>query len=171
MRTNPSRSKMYEKNHQIHEKSPSQSNAEVIVRMFPSDANPAGNVFGGEILKHIDMVAGIVAQRHSQSNAVTVSMDSVTFLKPVFVGNVLKLNARINYVHKSSMEIEVKVEAEDIVTGIRTITGTAFVTFVALDNNGKPKHVPQLSLKTDEDRIKFKEGKARMDKRIKNRTK
>ncbi|WP_420546216.1 acyl-CoA thioesterase [Nitrosopumilus sp.] len=162
---------MSEKNHQIHEKSPSQSNAEVIVRMFPSDANPAGNVFGGEILKHIDMVAGIVAQRHSQSNAVTVSMDSVTFLKPVFVGNVLKLNARINYVHKSSMEIEVKVEAEDIVTGIRTITGTAFVTFVALDNNGKPKHVPQLSLKTDEDRIKFKEGKARMDKRIKNRTK
>ena len=162
---------MYEKNHQIHEKSPSQSNAEVIVRMFPSDANPAGNVFGGEILKHIDMVAGIVAQRHSQSNAVTVSMDSVTFLKPVFVGNVLKLNARINYVHKSSMEIEVKVEAEDIVTGIRTITGTAFVTFVALDNNGKPKHVPQLSLKTDEDRIKFEEGKARMNKRIKNRTK
>ena len=162
---------MSEKNHQFHEKSPSQSNAEVIVRMFPSDANPAGNVFGGEILKHIDMVAGIVAQRHSQSNAVTVSMDSVTFLKPVFVGNVLKLNARINYVHKSSMEIEVKVEAEDIVTGIRTITGTAFVTFVALDNNGKPKHVPQLSLKTDEDRIKFKEGKARMDKRIKNRTK
>ena len=162
---------MSEKNHQVHEKSPSQSNAEVIVRMFPSDANPAGNVFGGEILKHIDMVAGIVAQRHSQSNAVTVSMDSVTFLKPVFVGNVLTLNARINYVHKSSMEIEVKVEAEDIVTGIRTITGTAFVTFVALDNNGKPKHVPQLSLKTDEDRLKFKEGKARMDKRIKNRTK
>ena len=162
---------MSEKNHQIHEKSPSQSNAEVIVRMFPSDANPAGNVFGGEILKHIDMVAGIVAQRHSQSNAVTVSMDSVTFLKPVFVGNVLKLNARINYVHKSSMEIEVKVESEDIVTGIRTITGTAFVTFVALDKNGKSKHVPQLSLKTDEDRIKFKEGKARMDERIKNRTK
>ena len=162
---------MSEKYHQIHEKSPSQSNAEVIVRMFPSDANPAGNVFGGEILKHIDMVAGIVAQRHSQSNAVTVSMDSVTFLKPVFVGNVLKLNARINYVHKSSMEIEVKVESEDIVTGIRTITGTAFVTFVALDKNGKPKHVPQLSLKTDEDRIKFKEGKARMDERIKNRTK
>ena len=162
---------MSDTNHQIQEKTPSQSNAEIIVRMFPSDANPAGNVFGGEILKHIDMVAGIVAQRHSQSNAVTVSMDSVTFLKPVFVGNVLKLNARINYVHKSSMEIEVKVEAEDIVTGIRTITGTAFVTFVALDNNGKPKHVPQLSLKTDEDRIKFKEGKARMDKRIKNRTK
>ena len=153
------------------EKSPEESHAEVIVRMFPSDANPAGNVFGGEILKHIDMVAGIVAQRHSQSNAVTVSMDSVHFIKPVYVGNVLKLKARINYVHKSSMEIEIKVEAEDIVTGIRTITGTAFVTFVALNKKGKPTSVPTLMLKTDEDRIKFEEGKIRMQKRLKNRKK
>ena len=153
------------------EKSPAESQAEVIVRMFPSDANPAGNVFGGEILKHIDMVAGIVAQRHTQSNAVTVSMDSVNFIKPVFVGNVIKLNARINYVHNSSMEIEVKVESEDIVSGIKTITGTAFVTFVALDENGKPKHVPKLSLKTDDDRKKFEEGKLRMEKRIENRKK
>jgi acyl-CoA hydrolase len=158
-------------NSHTREKSPSESHAEVIVRMFPTDANPAGNVFGGEILKHIDMVAGIVAQRHSQSNAVTVSMDSVNFLKPIFVGNVLKLNARINYVHNSSMEIEVKAEAEDIVTGIRTITGNAFVTFVALDENGKPMHVPRLALKTDEDRTKFEEGKIRMEKRLKNRQK
>jgi acyl-CoA hydrolase len=150
------------------EKSPKESSADVIVRMFPSDANPAGNVFGGEILKHIDMVAGIVAQRHSQSNAVTVSMDRVNFIKPVFVGNVLQLNARINYVHNSSMEIEVRVEAEDIVTGIRTITGTAFVTFVALDKNGKPTSVPQLLLKTDDDRKKFFEGKTRMEERLKN---
>ncbi len=155
----------------MREKSPSESHAEVIVRMFPSDANPAGNVFGGEILKHIDMVAGIVAQRHSQSNAVTVSMDSVNFLKPVFVGNVLSLNARINYVHNSSMEIEVKAESEDIVTGIRTVAGSAFVTFVSLDKNGKPTPVPKLALKTDEDRRKFEEGKIRMDTRLKNRQK
>ncbi|MDH3313663.1 MAG: acyl-CoA thioesterase [Nitrosopumilus sp.] len=160
---------MSSKNFQIYEKSPSESQAEVIVRMFPSDANPAGNVFGGEILKHIDMVAGIVAQRHCQSNAVTVSMDSVSFLKPVFVGNVLKLNARINYVHSSSMEIEINVEAEDIVTGIRTLTGTAFVTFVALDKNGKPTQAPKLALKTDEDRRKFEEGKLRMEKRLQKR--
>ncbi len=165
------RLEMSSENNDIREKSPSQSYAEVIVRMFPSDANPAGNVFGGEILKHIDMVAGIVAQRHSQSNAVTVSMDSVNFLKPIFVGNVLTLNARINYVHNSSMEIEVKVESEDILTGMRTITGTAFVTFVALDKNGKPLSVPRLSLKTDEDRTKFEEGKIRMEKRLKNRQK
>ncbi len=158
-------------NSNTREKSPEESSADVIVRMFPSDANPAGNVFGGEILKHIDMVAGIVAQRHSQSNAVTVSMDSVNFIKPVFVGNVLKLNARINYVHNSSMEIEVRAEAEDIVTGIKTITGTAFVTFVALDKNGKPVHAPKLLLKTDEDRIKFAEGKIRMEERLKHRKK
>lgn len=151
------------------EKSPDETKAQVIVRMFPSEANPAGNVFGGEILKHIDMVAGIVAQRHAQSNAVTVSMDSVNFLKPVYVGNVLKLNARINYVHKSSMEIEIKVEAEDIESGQETITGTAFVTFVALDKNGKPAPVPKLLLKTDGDRQKFEEGKQRMEKRLANR--
>jgi acyl-CoA hydrolase len=156
---------------QISEKSPSMSHAEVIVRMFPTDANPAGNVFGGEILKHIDMVAGIVAQRHAQSNAVTVCMDSVNFLKPVFVGNVISLHARINYVHNSSMEIEVKVEAEDIITGIRTVTGTAFVTFVALDENGKPLQVAKLSLKTNDDIIKYNEGKIRMEKRLKNRQK
>ena len=155
----------------IKDKSPSESSADVTVRMFPSDANPAGNVFGGEILKHIDMVAGIVAQRHSQSNAVTVSMDSVNFIKPVFVGNVLKLNARINYVHNSSMEIEVRAEAEDIITGIKTVTGTAFVTFVGLDKNGKPKPVPKLLLKTDEDRTKFAEGKIRMENRLKHRKK
>ncbi|MFM9875602.1 MAG: acyl-CoA thioesterase [Nitrosarchaeum sp.] len=155
----------------IKDKSPDESSADVIVRMFPSDANPAGNVFGGEILKHIDMVAGIVAQRHSQSNAVTVSMDSVNFIKPVFVGNVLKLNARINYVHNSSMEIEVRAEAEDILTGVKTITGTAFVTFVALDKNGKPGYAPKLLLKTDADKIKFTEGKVRMEDRLKHRKK
>jgi acyl-CoA hydrolase len=153
----------------IKEKSPDESKAEVIVRMFPSDANPAGNVFGGEILKHIDMVAGIVAQRHSQSNAVTVSMDRVNFIKPVFVGNVVKLSARINYVHSSSMEIEVLVEAEDIFSGRRTITGTAFVTFVSLDKSVKNTKYPNLLLKTDEERKKFEEGKIRMEERLNQR--
>lgn len=155
----------------LRKKNPDETMAEVIVRMFPSEANPAGNVFGGEILKHIDMVAGIVAQRHCETNAVTVCMDSVNFLKPVYVGNVLKLQARINYVHNSSMEIEVKVEAEDLQTGVKTITGNAFVTFVALDKSGKPTSVPQLLLKTDMDKNKFDEGKIRMEKRIKTRTK
>ena len=151
------------------EKTPDNSKAEVIIRMFPSDANPAGNVFGGAILKHIDMVAGIVAQRYSQTNAVTVSMDKISFLKPVFVGNVLFVNARVNYVQKSSMEIEVNVEAEDIAKGTRVHTGNAYVTFVALGDDGKPTQVPKLKIETPEDKKRFEEGKIRMERRIKER--
>ena len=153
------------------EKTPAESKAEVIIRMFPSDANPAGNVFGGAILKHIDMVAGIVAQRFSQTNAVTVSMDKISFLKPVFVGNVLFVKAQVNYVQKSSLEIEVNVEAEDIAKGTRVHTGNAFVTFVALDDNGKPTAVPTLRIETPEDQKRFDEGKIRMERRLKEREK
>ena len=151
------------------DKTPDDSKAEGSIRMFPSDANPAGNVFGGAILKHIDMVAGIVAQRHSQTNAVTVSMDKISFLKPVFVGNVLFVTARVNYVQNSSLEIEVNVEAEDIAKGIRVHTGNAFVTFVALDENGKPGSVPKLRIETPEDQKRFEEGKLRMERRLKER--
>ena len=153
------------------EKTPDESKAEVIIRMFPSDANPAGNVFGGAILKHIDMVAGIVAQRFSQTNAVTVSMDKISFLKPVFVGNVLFVKARVNYVQKSSMEIEVNVEAEDIAKGTRVHTGNAYVTFVALDDNGKPTTVPTLRIDNPDEQKRFDEGKIRMERRLKEREK
>ena len=139
------------------------------LRMFPSDANPSGNVFGGYILKQIDLVAGLVAQRHAQTNAVTASIDRVNFLKPVFVGEVLVLHARLNYVHRSSMEIEISVSAENLAKGTSTLTGTAFVTMVALDKNGKPAQVPELILESEEDKRKFAEGKLRMEQRIKER--
>ena len=139
------------------------------VRMFPTDANPAGNIFGGEILKQIDTVAGIVAQRHCETNAVTASIDRVNFLKPVYVGNVLDLHAQINYVHRSSMEIEITVEAEDLRTGRKALTGTAFVTMVALDDNGKPTQVPELILETDDEKRRFREGEKRMQQRISER--
>ncbi|MGQ0771591.1 MAG: acyl-CoA thioesterase [Nitrososphaerota archaeon] len=139
--------------------------------MFPSDANPAGNVFGGEILKQIDIVAGIVAHRHCRTNAVTASIDRVDFLKPVFVGNALILNARLNCVKNSSMEIEVRVEAEDLINGTQTLTGTAFVTSVALDKNGKPTPVPKLILKTKEDKKRFSDGLKRMQQRRKEKEK
>src|SRR5438105_13478347 len=102
------------------------------VMMLPSDANPKGNVFGGVILRHVDLIAGLVAKRHAlHANAVTASIDRVTFLKPVLIGNALILNARLNYVRKSSMEVEVSIEAEDLDDGSRLKTGTAFVTMVA----------------------------------------
>lgn len=152
-------------------KSPNESKAEMTVRMFPSDANPAGNVFGGEILKQIDLIAGLVAQRHSRINAVTASIDRVNFLKPVYVGNALILNAKINYVHRSSMEIEVIVEAEDLMTGRRTLTNTAYVTSVALGPDGKTTEVPPLLLETEEEKKKFVEGERRMLQRINERKK
>ena len=152
-------------------KSPNESKAEMTVRMFPSDANPAGNVFGGEILKQIDLIAGLVSQRHARVNTVTASIDRVNFLKPVFVGNALILNARLNYVHHSSMEIEVKVEAEDLMTGKRTLTNTAYVTSVALGSDGKTTEVPPLRLETEEDKKRFDEGEKRMLQRIKERQK
>lgn len=150
-------------------KFPRESQAEMTIRMFPSDANPAGNVFGGEILKQIDTIAGIVAQRHCISNVVTASIDRVNFLKPVFVGDVLVLHARLNYVHNSSMEIEIKVESENL-KGTKVQTGTAFVTMVALDKHGKPTKVPELILETDEDKSKFEQGKSRMEDRIRERS-
>jgi acyl-CoA hydrolase len=152
-------------------KSPNESKTETTVRMFPSDANPAGNVFGGEILKQIDLIAGLVAQRHARVNTVTASIDRVNFLKPVFVGHALILNARLNYVHRSSMEIEIKVEAEDLMTGRKTLTNTAYVTAVALGPDGKTAEVPPLLLETEEDKKRFAEGEKRMLQRIKERQK
>lgn len=152
-------------------KSPNESKTEMTVRMFPSDANPAGNVFGGEILKQIDLIAGLVAQRHARVNTVTASIDRVNFLKPVFVGHALILNARLNYVHRSSMEIEIRVEAEDLMTGRKTLTNTAYVTAVALGPDGKTTEVPPLLLETEEDKKRFAEGEKRMLQRIKERQK
>jgi acyl-CoA hydrolase len=149
-------------------KSPHESRTEMTLMMLPSDANPKGNVFGGVILKHVDLVAGIVSKRHARNtNCVTASIDRMTFLKPAYIGNALILSALLNYVHRSSMEVEVTIEAENLDDGTRVRTGTAFVTTVALDRNGRPTEVPQLLLKTLDDRRRFREGEARMRSRLK----
>src|SRR5919205_3664791 len=145
-----------------------ESQAEMTIIMLPSDANPKGNVFGGVILKHVDLIAGLVAKRHSgRSNIVTASIDRMTFLKPVFVGNALILSARLNYVRKSSMEVEVTVVSEDLDDSTKTHAGTAFVTMVALDKYGKPMEVPQIILESEEDKKHFSEGESRMLSRLK----
>ena len=145
-----------------------ESQAEMTIIMLPSDANPKGNVFGGVILKHVDLIAGLVAKRHSgRANIVTASIDRMTFLKPVFIGNALILSARLNYVRKSSMEVEVTVVSEDLDDSTKTHAGTAFVTMVALDKYGKPMEVPQIILETEEDKKHFSEGESRMLSRLK----
>jgi acyl-CoA hydrolase len=146
-----------------------ESVAEMTVVMLPSDANPKGNVFGGVIMKHVDLIAGLCAKRHAgRANTVTASIDRMTFLKPVFIGNALILFARINFIKRSSMEVQVTVEAEDLDDGTRVHTGTAFVTVVALDKYGKPTEVPHLILVDDEDKKRFQEGELRMHSRLKD---
>jgi acyl-CoA hydrolase len=150
-------------------KRPEESEAEMIVMMLPSDANPKGNVFGGMILKHVDLIAGLVAKRHSgRANVVTASIDRMVFLKPVFIGNALIISARITYVRRSSMEIEVNVEAEDLEDNSKVHAATAFVTMVALDKYGKPIKVPHLIIEDNNDKRRFSEGESRMNSRLKD---
>lgn len=160
--------KMASANYSQKGKRPNESKSETTIIMLPSDANPKGNVFGGVILKHLDLVAGLVAKRHAgHANIVTASIDKMTFLKPVYIGNALILSARLNYVKRSSMEVEVRIEAEDLDIGERVLTGTAFVTVVALDERRKPIEVIPLILNTDEDKKRFQEGESRMMTRLK----
>ncbi len=136
------------------------------IQMQPQDANPAGNVHGGVIMKQVDTTAGIVALRHSGKNAVTASIDRLDFFYPVYVGDLLILSASVNMVGRTSLEIGVRVEAEDPRSGSRRHTASAYLTFVALDENGRPTQVPELILETPEQRRRHKEAMARRKWRL-----
>ncbi len=144
------------------------SDSEVILsqQMMPSDANPLGNIHGGAIMKLIDEAGGLAAMRHARRPVVTVTMDSITFLSPVRVGHLLTLRGRVNWIGKSSIEVGVRVEAENPVTGEITHTNSAFAVFVALDDEGHPSAVPPLILETEEDRRRWKEGEERQEIRL-----
>lgn len=134
--------------------------------MIPLDANPAGNVHGGVVVKIIDEAAGVVAARHARSNVVTASIDRMDFHDPVFVGDVLFFKASLNLVGKTSMEIGVRVEAENVVTGVVRHAASAYLTYVALDPNGKPREVPPLILETEEEQRRNSEARRRREVRL-----
>jgi len=138
-----------------------ESSITVVQQMTHQDANLAGNVHGGVILKLIDNTAGIVGVRHAGGNVVTASIDKVDFHSPVFVGDLLRVAASVNYVGKSSMEIGVRVEAENFVTGEVRHTGSAYLTFVALDQNYKAKVINPLILETEDDKRRNCEAQER----------
>lgn len=133
--------------------------------MLPPDANPAGNVHGGTIMKLIDNAALAVASRHTGRNVVTASIDRLDFHSPVYIGNLLILKASLNRAGSTSMEIGVRVEAEDIRTGEVRHTASAYLTFVALDEAKKVVPVPELILETDEDRRRNAAAHARYEAR------
>ena len=112
----------------------------------PQDANVAGNVHGGVIMKHIDTAAGVVAARHARCNAVTASIDRLDFHNPAFIGELLTIKASLNLVGKTSMEIGARVEAENPFTAEKRHIASAYLTFVALDEKHQPKEIPPLIL-------------------------
>ena len=139
--------------------------------MLPQDANPAGNVHGGVVMKLIDTAAAVVASRHARSNTVTASLDRLDFHHPVFVGDLLFLKASINMAGRTSMEIGVRVEAENFITGEVRHTSSAYLTFVALDENSRPKAVPPLVFENDEERRRNQEALMRKKMRLDQKTK
>jgi acyl-CoA hydrolase len=134
--------------------------------MMPEDANPAGNVHGGIIMKHVDESAGIVAFRHSRNNSVTASIDSLVFHYPVFVGDLLTLKASINLAAKSSMEIGVRIESENLLTGEVRHNASAYLTFVALDKSGRPIQVPSLIFETEDEKRRNSQAQTRRSNRL-----
>lgn len=129
--------------------------------MGPQDANSLGNVHGGVIMKLADEAGGLVAVRHAQAPAVTVAVDSMTFMHPIRIGNFVQFNAELTYVGRSSMEVRVEVISENPITGDRLISNTAYYVYVALDTDGKPKTVPSLLYETDEEKRRAELAKAR----------
>jgi len=138
----------------------------VIRIMMPMDANNSGNVFGGTILRLIDEVGSIVALKHARTNVVTASVDRMDFYHPVYIGDMLRLSASINYVHRTSMEVGVRVEAENPITGEVRHTGTCFLTYVGLGANRKPALLPGLKLETEEDKRRWAEAQERRRARL-----
>jgi len=137
--------------------------------VLPNDANTMGNVLGGRVLHWIDLAAAIVAHRHCRSETVTVSLDQMSFLAPIKVGQLAVIAAKMTYTGRTSMEIRVDVQCEDLLSGERQKTSTAYLTFVAIDKQGRPAPVPPLTLETEEDRREWADAEARRAARLKSR--
>ncbi len=134
--------------------------------VLPQDANPAGNLHGGVILKHVDTAGGVVCKRHSRGNIVTVSIDRMDFKRPAYVGDLLHFKASLNHVGRTSMEVGVRVEAENMFTGEVRHTNTAYLTYVALDRDGRPRPVPELILDSETAERRNREAAQRRQARM-----
>ena len=139
--------------------------------MGPQDANGLGNVHGGVIMKLADEAGALTAIRHAQAPVVTIVVDSMTFMHPIYVGSFVEFNAELTYVGRTSMEVRVEVIRENPMTGDRIISNTAYYVYVALDNEGKPKPVPPLILETDEQKARAKLAEERQAYRKQQRAK
>ncbi len=135
--------------------------------VLPSHTNSLQSVFGGVIMSWIDIAAAIAAQRHSSRPVVTASIDALNFIAPVYVGWVVNLKASVNFVSRTSMEVGVRADAENTISGQRHHVASAYLTFVALDDNGKPMKVPSLRCDSEDEKRRFKAAERRRESRLK----
>lgn len=137
--------------------------------VLPGDTNALGSIFGGTIMSWIDIAGAIASQRHCNKDVVTASIDQLSFVAPVYKGWVVNLKASVNFVAKTSMEVGVRVDAENPKTGESFHTVSAYLTFVALGSNGKPAPAPALILETEEDKRRAAAALRRRENRIAQR--
>ena len=137
--------------------------------MMPEHANNMGHVFGGAVLSMMDKCAAIAAFRHSRNSVVTASIDRVDFREPIHLGDLVIMKASVNFAGRSSMEVGVRVEAEDLLTGRRRHTNSCYLTFVAVDRNGRPVEVPALQPETDEEIRRNTAARERRQRRLEER--
>ena len=147
----------------------SESRHETSELMMPQHANNLGHVFGGVMLSMMDRTAAIAAFRHCRLNVVTASIDRVDFREPILVGDLVVMKASINFVGRTSMEVGVRVEAEELLTGRRRHTNSCYLTFVAVDKNGRPVEVPDLLPETPDERRRYDGAKQRRQRRLEER--
>lgn len=135
--------------------------------VMPGHTNgAAGVLFGGVLVQWIDVCAGVAAMRHAGGAVVTASIDRLDFIVPVRLGDVVVLQAQVNYARRTSMEVGCRVETEDPRTRERRYTTKAYLTFVAVDGGGRPRKVPALELEGEDDRRRFRDGERRRHERL-----
>ena len=144
-------------------KSPSESRIEMREIVFPNDANNHGTIFGGKVLQLMDIACAMSAQKHCRGPVVTAAMDQVEFLSAIPLGHHIVLNAMVNYVSNSSLEVGVRVSSEDPYSGHETKTSSAYLIFVHLDKDGKPTPAPELLPQTDGEKQRYEEARERME--------
>ena len=137
--------------------------------MHPEHTNLLGNVHGGWIMKLVDEAAALACMRHAQKRVVNVAIDSMTFRRPIRIGDLVILNAEVAYTGRTSREAEVHVVAENPITGERTHTNTAYLVYVALDDEGRPSQVPPLKAETEDDNRRMEEAAVRQKRRLEQR--
>ena len=133
--------------------------------VLPNDTNLLGNVLGGRVMHLMDMCAAMSAYKHARTAVVTASVDRLDFLAPVKMGEIMILKSSVNYTGKSSMEVGVRIESENPKTGDIYHTSSAYLTFVSLNENGKPKRVDNINPENDNEIRRFNEGKVRHEER------